>query len=202
MLGLLNTHVLWSPGALLDEHEARWQAQAAAAAPSGVRVPQDAHALSAAAHAPQGLAQSGPGRPASHPYGTALAAGAPGYRHHLAAPNLAVTAAPALGGGYPGAAHPAAAPGMPGSAPFSSLGALQPALWPAQGVPALAQGVAAASLAQHGGAAQPAAAFGAGPGAWGQPHAAPVGGLQQAQPAGAAPGSSQAAAPGLFQPVL
>ena len=184
------------PGALLDGHEARWQAQAAAAAPSGVWVPQNTQAASAAAHAPQGLAQSGPGRPASHPYGAALAAGAQGYGHHVAAPNLAVTSAPAFSGGFPGATHPATAPGVPGSAPLSSLGALQPPLWPAQGVPPLEQGLPAASVVQHGAAAQPAAAFGAGPGAWGQPHAAPGGDLQQAQPAGAAPGSSQAAAPG------
>lgn len=199
--------MLWFSGALLDEHEARWQAQAAAVAPPGVRVPQDAHAASAAAHAPQGLAQSGPGRPALHPYGAALAAGAPGQGDRFTALNLdrgpaAVKAASALAGGFLGAANPAAMPGMPGSAPFSSLGALQRPLWPAQGFPSLGQGVTAASLGQHGGAAQPAAAFGADLGAWGEPHASPGGGLQQAQPAGAAPGSLQAAAPGVSQTAL
>ena len=239
--------VLWYSGALLDEHEAPWQAQAAAAAPPGAWVSQDAHAASAAAYAPQSLAQSGPGRPALHPYGAALAAGVPGHRDQFTAPSLgrwaaagssgaadpitdpvtgtavaapgevaalmdrgrlaqqdgqvpaSVAAAPALAGIYPsGIVNPAAAPGMPGSTPFSSVGALPPPLRPAQAVLSLGQGVAAASSGQHG-AAQPAASSGAGPWPGCELHAAPGGTLQQAQPAGAVPGFYQGAAPGVYQ---
>ena len=242
LLGLLKASSV-SPGALLGEHEGSWQAQAAAVPPSGGWVPQGAHAETGAAHAIQGLAQRGPGLPAVHPYGAALAAGGTDLGNQFAAPSLdrggaagglwaanpvsnpimstaapapgafaglvqrgqqaqqsgqspaTGTAAPTLAGGFIGAAHPAAAPGTTGSALLSSLGAPPPPPWPARAVPSLGQSAAAVSSGQHGAAARRAAACGAGQG----PDAAPGEALQQAQPAGAMPGFSQAAAPGASQ---